>query len=157
MKKKDIFTLTISTIAILLLLVTPINTKIKEMGNQITGFAVEDLGTTTSEIIPETTESPDLDLTDENIQKAASTSESLRTPQINSILSKLQLSSTEKLIIKELAGNYLEDQAKISRYTPAQLVVPLPKQLKLSIPAKNTDVILAVKDQKPQIKINIKA
>lgn len=167
MEKKDIFALTISALAIILLLVTPVNLKIKELGNQITGFAVEDISigeSKTEEPIDltdeEETQSPDLDLTDDTVKKAEITSESLRTPEISSILNTLQLSSAEKTIIGELAKDYLETQAKQTRYTPSQkeLIPELPKEVKLSIPEKQTDIILAIEDQKyPKIKIRIKA
>lgn len=158
MLKKDLFLLTISVLIILLLITTPINQRVKNIGNIITGYAVPDIVSSESDIKTEeqtTTEENPASTT----QKIEDTSKSLKTPDITFISDTLKLSNTEKIIVKELAGNYLEQQAKKTKYQLTQTEpIEIPKEVKLSIPAEQTSIILSVEDKiYPKIKLKIKA
>lgn len=172
MKNKDLFSITISVIAILLLLTTPINQKIKDIGNQITGYtsgpSISSAGgsgggsssssssgptkTTSQNQIqePETEDSStgsdekvEATETDEAIEKANKVSETLKSPGISSVVTALKFSKTEQAIIEELALDYIKStSAQTESSETKSSEKEIPQEVRLSIPEQNTELII---------------
>jgi hypothetical protein len=176
MQKKDLFTITISILAILLLLTTPLSQKVKDIGNKITGYqvaktaktspavSVTDSSGSPSEKTPPS-ETPVTEETQpvskspqEEPPKEQEVSRALKSPDPLVILSTLKFSKPEKIIVKELAREYLQETAFKTQYSKPKKEKKLPKEVRLSIPQQDTDLIIGVKENiYPYINLNIKA